>query len=84
MASEPGSVGQQRREPLHPPVDRDVIDLDAAFDQQFLHVPVRQAVAQVPAHCQHDHLSRKATRRKLTEEVTSNQTQPRTSPVNPA
>jgi hypothetical protein len=24
--------------PLHPPVDRDVVDLDAAFAQQFLDV----------------------------------------------
>jgi hypothetical protein len=30
MSSESGSVGQQRREPLHPPVHRDVIHLDPA------------------------------------------------------
>ena len=29
---------------LDPPVDRDVVDLDAAFSQQFLNVAVRQAV----------------------------------------
>jgi hypothetical protein len=34
VASEPGGVGQQRREPLHPAIDRDVVDLDPAFGQQ--------------------------------------------------
>jgi len=40
MAGEAGGVGQQRREPLHPPVDGDVIDLHATFHQQFLDVAV--------------------------------------------
>jgi hypothetical protein len=38
----PGGVGQQWREPLHPPVDGDVVDLDAAFDQQLLDVSIGQ------------------------------------------
>jgi hypothetical protein len=42
MPSESGSVREQRREPLHPPVDGDVIDLDTALDQQFLNVAVGQ------------------------------------------
>jgi hypothetical protein len=42
VAAEPGGVGQQRREPLHPPVDGDVVDLDAAFDQQFFNVSVER------------------------------------------
>jgi hypothetical protein len=58
VATEFGCVCQQRREPLHPPEHRDVIDLDPAFDQQFLYVTVGQAVAQVPADRDHDHLSR--------------------------
>jgi hypothetical protein len=58
VAAESGGVGQQRREALHPPVDGDVVDLDAAFDQQFLDIPVGQAVAQVPADRDHDHLGR--------------------------
>jgi hypothetical protein len=45
MAAGPGGVGQQRREALHPPVDGDVVDLDAAFGEQLLHVAVRQADA---------------------------------------
>jgi hypothetical protein len=59
MAMESGSIGQQRHEPLHPPEHGDVVDLDPAFGQQFLHVAVRQAVSQVPADRDHDHLSRK-------------------------
>jgi hypothetical protein len=56
VPGEPGGVGQQRGEPLHPAVDRHVVDLDPAFAEQFLHVAVGQAVAQVPAHRHHDHL----------------------------
>jgi hypothetical protein len=33
MAARPSGVGQQRREPQHPPVDRDVVDLDAALSK---------------------------------------------------
>jgi hypothetical protein len=40
VPGEAGRIGRQRREPLHPPVNRDVIDLDAAFGQQFLDVAV--------------------------------------------
>jgi hypothetical protein len=39
-----------------PPVDGDVIDRDAAFSEQFLHVAVGQAVAQVSADREGDHL----------------------------
>ena len=34
MPAEPGGIGQQRGEPLHPPVDRDVVDLDTALEEQ--------------------------------------------------
>jgi hypothetical protein len=51
-------LGQQRREPLHPPVDSDVVDLDTALGEQLLHVAVRQAEAQVPADRQHDDVGR--------------------------
>jgi len=30
----PSRLGQQRRTPLYPPVDRDVVDLDTALDQR--------------------------------------------------
>ncbi len=39
----PGGVGEQRREPLHPPVHRDVVDVDTSLGQQLLDVPVGQA-----------------------------------------
>jgi len=42
VAARPGCIDQQRREPLHPPEDRDVIDVEAALGQQFLDVAVRQ------------------------------------------
>jgi hypothetical protein len=40
-----GSLGQQRCEPLHPPVDRHVVDLHAPFGEEFLDVAVGQAEA---------------------------------------
>jgi hypothetical protein len=44
----PGRVDQQRREPLHPALDGDVVDRDAAFGQQLFDVSVRQAIPHVP------------------------------------
>jgi hypothetical protein len=54
----PGGIGEQRGESLHPPVDRDVIDGDAALGQQLLHVPVRESVTQLPADSDRDHFRR--------------------------
>jgi hypothetical protein len=34
--------GEQRRESLHPPVDGDVVDVDAALGEQFFDVAVGQ------------------------------------------
>ena len=59
-----GRIDELGREGLHPPVDRDVIDLDAAFGQQFLDVAVGQSVAQVPAHRDRDRLPREAVARR--------------------
>ena len=42
---------------LHPPVDRHVVDLDAALGEQLLDVAVGQRVAQIPAHRDLDHLA---------------------------
>jgi hypothetical protein len=44
-----GGLCQQRREPPHPSVDGDVVDLDPGFSQQLLNVAGRQPEAQVPA-----------------------------------
>jgi fluoroquinolone transport system permease protein len=60
MTAGSGGLGQQRREPLHPPEDGDVVDLDTAFGEQFFDVPVGEAETQVPADRQHDHLGREA------------------------
>ncbi len=54
------SLDELGREALHPPVHGHVIDADAAFGEQFLNVPVGQAVPQVPAHRKGDHLTREA------------------------
>jgi hypothetical protein len=45
MSAGPGSLGEQRREPLHPPVDGDVVGLDPAFGEQLLDVAIRQREA---------------------------------------
>jgi hypothetical protein len=58
VAAEPGSFDELGGEPLDPPIDGDVIDGDAAFGQQFLDVPVRQPVPQVPADRDRNHLPR--------------------------
>jgi hypothetical protein len=58
VAGGPCGVKERRGEPLHPPVDSHVINLDAAFGQKFLDVAVRQAIAQLPAHRDRDHLTR--------------------------
>jgi hypothetical protein len=40
MPAGPGGGGHQRGEPLHPPVDGDVVDLDATLDEQLFDVAV--------------------------------------------
>src|SRR6266511_707311 len=45
VAAPSGGVGHQRREPLHPSVDGDVVDLDAAFDPTF---PTDHRLARLP------------------------------------
>jgi hypothetical protein len=52
-------VDQQRCEALDPPVDGDVVNVDAAFGQEFFHISVGQSVAEVAAHRQQNHLGRK-------------------------
>jgi hypothetical protein len=53
-----GRVHQQRREPLNPSEQGYKVDLDGAFGEEFLEIPVRQPVPQVPAHGDQDHLRR--------------------------
>jgi hypothetical protein len=58
VPGESGGIGQQWREALHPPVDAEVVDLDATLDQQLLHITVGQAETQVPPDRGHDHVNR--------------------------
>jgi hypothetical protein len=45
VPTRPGGLGQQRREPLHPPVDRDVVDLDPALGKELFDIAVGQPKA---------------------------------------
>src|SRR4029453_8853978 len=56
VAAGAGGLGQQRREPLYPAVDGDVISLDTTLGEEFLDVAVGQAEAKVPANSHDDHL----------------------------
>jgi hypothetical protein len=58
VPARPGSLDELRSETLHPPVDGDVINTDTALGKQLLNVPVRQAIPQVPADGDRDHLPR--------------------------
>ncbi len=75
----PDAVGQGRSEPLHPPIDGDMVDLDATRGEQILHVTVRKAVAQVPPHRHHDHFGRNP--RRPTQAVTRDEDGRRASQV---
>lgn len=45
-----GRVERARGEPLHPPVEGDVVHVDAILGEELFEVPVGQPVPQVPAH----------------------------------
>ena len=49
-------IDEQRREPLHPPIDGHVINRDAALGQRLLHITVGEPVTQIPANRNHDHI----------------------------
>ncbi len=52
-----GGVDEFGREALYLPVDRDVVDSDAALGQRLCDVAIGQPVAQLPAHRDRDHLT---------------------------
>ena len=60
VSHRPGRVDQQRCEPLHPPVQGHVVDLDTTLGEKLFEVPVGQPVPEVPAHRQQDHLGRES------------------------
>jgi len=64
VPARPSRVDDQWCETLHPPVDSDVINVDAAFGEEFFDIAVRESVAEVPAHCQQDHVGREPESRK--------------------
>ncbi len=57
-AARAGGFDELGGEPLDPPVDGYVVNADAAFGEQFLDVAVGQAVSQIPADRDRDHLTR--------------------------
>ena len=58
VAARSRRVDDQRCEPLHPAVNRDVVHRDAAFGEQFFQVSVREPEPQIPADRQQDDLRR--------------------------
>src|ERR1019366_5596833 len=58
VAARPSRVDEQGREPLNPPDQGHVVNLDTAFSEQLLQIPVPQPVPQVPAHGDQDDLRR--------------------------
>ena len=54
----PRGLDDQRGGAMHPPVNRDVIDVDAAFREQFFNVSVRESVTEAPTDGQQDHVGR--------------------------
>ena len=74
MPAGASGLGQQWREPLYPPLDRDVVDLDTAFGEELFDVAVGQAEAQIPADRQHDHIMREAETAKADRAMGSGRT----------
>jgi hypothetical protein len=64
MPGRPSRVNELRCKCLHPPVHRDVVNLDAPLGQQFFNITVGQAEAQIPAHRDRDDLTREAIPRR--------------------
>jgi hypothetical protein len=58
VPARPRDLDDQWREALHPPVDGGVIDVHAAFRQEFSHVSLRPPVAEIPARRHQDHVGR--------------------------
>jgi hypothetical protein len=58
VATRTRRIDHQRREALHPPIDRHLINIDATLSEQYFDIAARQAVTQIPAHRQRDHVGR--------------------------
>jgi hypothetical protein len=70
----PCRVDDERGEALHPPVNRDVINLDATLGEELFDIAVGQAIAEMPAHRQQDHVWREpeANERRGSRAATTN------------
>ena len=73
-----GGVDQLGGEALDPPKDRHVIDLDAAFGEEFFDIAVGEPEPQVPTHRQQDDLGREP---EAGERRTSHHDRPTTTPA---
>ena len=58
VAAWPGRVDEQWCEPLDPPEQGHMVDLDAPFGEEFLKIPIGQSVTQVPTDGDQDDLRR--------------------------
>lgn len=58
-------IDEKRSETLHPPVDRDMVNVDASFSQEFFGVSIGKPLAELSPDRQQDHLGRepKASKR---------------------
>ena len=56
MAARPGRIGEEWREALDPPIDGDVVDLDPTLGEQLFHIPIGEAVPQIPPYGENDDL----------------------------
>lgn len=89
VAARPRCIRQERREALNPPKHRHVIDLDAALDEEFFEVAIREAVAQVLTHREDDDLRREPEplerrTRNCAHRTTTTRTHPATLTRHPA
>jgi hypothetical protein len=55
-----GGFGELRSEPMDPPVDRDVVDLDPSLGEELFDVPIGKAEPQVPLDRQGNDLRRES------------------------
>jgi len=58
VLSSPSRLRELRREPLDPPVDAHVVDLDAALREELFRIPVEKTESQVPTDRKGDDLGR--------------------------
>jgi hypothetical protein len=58
MPGRSGRINQLGGESLDPPIQGDVIDVEAALGEELLQIPVREAAPPVAAHREQNHIRR--------------------------